>query len=571
LTALSACSSDNSPVEPGHTSPGPPVWSEITNLPAPVTLYGLWAPRPDYMIGVGRGGEIWQWDGQRWTQLPNSNPRNLNAIDGSTSGKVFAVGNGGTALEQVNGAFVARDLPVRNDLHDVWRSPSGQFCAVGDIGTVLRGDGTTWAQDSVATNAALLSVWGSSDTNIYAVSVDGDVLHFDGSTWKTAAHTPHMLTSIEGTGGTDVYAVGAGGTVLHYDGDAWTTLPSGTKDLLQACCASCGPAAAGANGSVAMWSNSAFTHQHINGAPWIYAMARAGSDTWAVGANALFRYDGATWALETRGTIPVLRGMTVTPSGNLMAAGDDGIVMNGSPSHWNIEDAGALQRVNAVWTSPAGDIFAAGTNRIFRRTANGWVTENSDIVEWYDIGGNSQHIFAVGKYGNIRERHGTTWSGVPGASYDLHAIRMDESGGYIVGDEGNILYYQAGGWGVKYTRAGVTFMDIEPVNTEQYRAIAVGSNGLSIGRSTAPAIGWTTMQTPVATTLYALARGPGGYLYAAGSSGTLLELVDEKWDLVPTPTSRTFYKLCEKDGALFLSGGDGAGGGVLFRYGSLNN
>jgi hypothetical protein len=71
--------------------------------------------------------------------------------------------------------------------------------------------------------------------------------------------------------------------------------------------------------------------------------------------------------------------------------------------------------------------------------------------------------------------------------------------------------------------------------------------------------------------LYALARGPGGYLYAAGSSGTLLELVDEKWDLVPTPTSRTFYKLCEKDGALFLSGGDGAGGGVLFRYGSLNN
>src|SRR5262249_1374573 len=135
---------------------------------------------------------------------------------------------------------------------------------------------------------------------------------------------------------------------------------------------------------------------------------------------------------------------------------------------------------------------------------------------------------------------------------------------------GNILYFENGTWTLKYTRNGTTLMDIEPVSTQQYEAIAVGTNGLSLGRSTSPGIGWTTVQTPVLTTLSSLARGPGGYLYAAGSGGTLMKLVDEKWDLVPTPTTRTFYKACERDGALFLCGGGDPGGGILFRYGPPN-
>ena len=564
FAALTACSSNDSPVGPAPITA--PVWSEITSLPSSVTLYGLWAPRSDYMIGVGPRGQIWQWDGQLWLKLPNSDAHDLVAIDGSTSGRVFAVGAGGTVLEQVNGSFVPRDASVHYDLHDVWRSPSGQFCVVGDNGAVLRGNGTPWTPDSVVTSAALLSVWGSSDTDIYAVTVDGDVLRYNGSAWKSVTHTPHMLTSIDGNNGTDVYAVGADGVILHYDGNSWATLASGTTDLLQACCASCGPAAAGANGSVSLWSNGSFEHRHIDSAPWIYATAHAGSDTWAVGANALFRYESGEWTPRTRGTIPVLRGMTSTPSGGLMAGGDDGIVLNSNPQ-WRIEDAGALQHLNVVWASPAGDIFAAGPNRIFRRTANGWVVEDNEFVEWYDIGGNSQHTFAVGQFGNIRERHGTSWSRVQNDAYnDLHAVRMTDDEGYIVGDNGDILIFEAGVWKLKYTNSGMTLTDVEPVNTFQYRAITVGTDGLSLARSTDEALGWTTIQTNVSTTLYSLARGPGGFLYAAGSGGTLLKLVHEKWDLVPAPTTHTFFKACERSGALYLCGGDSRGG-ILFRYG----
>src|SRR5688572_15189852 len=72
LVALIACDSDD-PVTPDP--PVPAVWSEITNLPASVTLYGLWAPRADLIVGVGSKGNIWQWDGQRWTQRPNPSPR----------------------------------------------------------------------------------------------------------------------------------------------------------------------------------------------------------------------------------------------------------------------------------------------------------------------------------------------------------------------------------------------------------------------------------------------------------------------------------------------------------------
>jgi len=570
VIVLTACGSDSS-VTPGPVAA--PVWSEITNLVPSVTLYGMWAPRADYIIGVGSGGQIWQWDGQQWSQRVNGYPDDLHAIDGDTQGKVVAVGNNGTVLEQVNGSFVRRDASVTDDLHGVWRSPSGQFVAVGDYGAILRGDGTTWSQDSTLTHEPLLSVWGSGDSDVFAAGVDGIILHHDGAAWSSmVSPTTQFLTSVSGTSDSDVYAVGAAGTILHYNGSAWSPVESHTADLLQSVCAGCGPAAAGANGSVVRMESGVFNHEKMTGAPWLYAMARAGEDTWAIGAHALFRDDGVAWTPEARGTIPVLRGMTSTPSTGLVVVGDDGATMLGGLSRWSFEDAGALQRLNAVWTSPSGEIFAAGTNRIFRYTNDGWVVENSDIVEYFDIGGNSEHIFAVGKNGAIRERHGTTWSGVNSdAIYDLHAIHMTDTEGYIAGIYGIILYFDGAGWTVKYTRAtGGNLWDITPVQTAQYRAIAVGAGGLSLGRSTAEAVGWITMETPVSTTLYSLARGPGGYLFAVGAGGTVLRLLDEKWIQVNVPTTRTFFKAWERDGALFACGGGAPSGGILFRYGPPN-
>lgn len=564
---LSACSEDTSVGPPPPDNPGPPVWSEVTNLFTFQTMYGIWAEGPSNIFAVGRDGQIWQWDGVRWTQRPNGNGADLFAIDGDAQGHITAVGQGGVVLEHVSGSFFARDAGLTTDLHDVWLSPAGEFVIAGEDGIIVRGSGNTWSRDATPVRTPLFSIWGASNTDAFAAGVDGVILHYDGNAWsKMTSPTNEILTALDGTSASDVYAVGANGTLVHYDGNQWSPLQSQTTDLLQTCCALCGPAVAGANGSFSRWTGNAFKHESLSGTPWLYAMTHAGSDTWTVGAHAVMRHDGTAWNSETRGLIPVLRTMTSTPATNLVVAGDNGKVMLGGPSHWEGEDAGATHRLNTIWTTPAGEILAAGSSGIFRRTPTGWAVENSEAVEYYDIGGNDEHVFAVGKNGAIRERVGTAWKFVTGNGLpDLHAIAMNENDeGYIAG-AGRILYYEHGNWNVRYTDDDENFWDIITVQLPRYTVIAVGANGLSKGRPGNDQ--WEAMAMPVNTTLYSLALGPGNNVYAAGANGTLLRLVDEAWTVIPAPTTRTFLNVWAQGNEVFVCGGDDASGGFLFRYG----
>jgi hypothetical protein len=573
LTALAACGSDT-PVGPGpgHVHNGPPVWSEITNFPASATIYGVWAPSNDNVIAVGSGGRIWQWNNIQWTELSHFSTNDLYAIDGSTTGKVVAVGERGTVLQEESGQFYTRDSGVTNNLHDVWRAPAGNFVAVGDGGTILRGSDDTWAPDSSGTNRVLLSVWGASDSDIFAVGVDGIILHYNGSVWsEMTSGTNQILASVSGNSATDVYAAGAAGTLLHYDGVNWSAMQSNTGDFLQSVCAECGPAAAGANGTVVRMSNSAFKRDSVTGAPWLYAITRAGDDMWSLGANAMFRYDGTRWNSDTRGTVPVLRGMTSNASLGLVAVGNDGITMLKGPSRWSLEDAGALQRLNAVYTAPDGEVYAAGTNRIFHYTSLGWAVENGYTVEYFGFGANKDHLFVVGGNGTVLERRGAgdwrTASVQQQTSAELHGIRMTDTGGYIAGTAGTILTYENNVWTSKNIGTASTLWDVMPLSGgASYRAVVVGANGVSFGLPRDDATTWLDIPTHVSATLYSLAFGPGGDLYAAGVNGSLLRLDDINWTLITTPTTRTFFDAWERDGALYLCGGTDPSG-MLFRYG----
>ncbi|HET6462811.1 MAG TPA: hypothetical protein VFH33_03340 [Candidatus Krumholzibacteria bacterium] len=563
---LPACS-DESPIGPKPFVPKKaPVWSEITNLHVFQTMYGMWAESPTNIFAVGRGGQIWQWDGARWTQRPNANSADLFAIDGDMQGHITAVGAGGTVVEHLSGSFFTRDAGTTADLHDVWLSPSGQFVITAEDGGILRGSSNSWARDTTPVHTPLLSLWGASDTDAFAVGVDGTILRYDGSEWTdVASPTTEILAAVDGTSASDVYAAGASGVVIHFDGNEWSPLESHTSDLLQTCCADCGPGVAGANGSISRWTGSAFKYERLPDAPWLYAMTDAGSDTWVTGAHAVMRYDGTAWSSETRGLIPILRAMTSTPSTGLMVAGDNGKVMLGGTSEWSGEDAGATMRLNTMWTSPAGEVFAAGSGGIFYRAPTGWTLESSEAGEYYDIGGNDAHAFAVGKNGAIRERQGTGWKFVANFdTHDLHAIAMTADEGYIAG-VGRILYYEHGSWIARYTNDNSNFWDIITVSTPNYRTIAVGANGLSLGRTGNDV--WEAIPTPVTTTLYSLTLGPDGDVSAAGANGTLLQLVDDAWTLIPAPTTRTFLGVWGEGDALFVCGGDDVSGGFLFRYG----
>jgi len=565
LAACVACGSDST--GPG-TRPPDPVWTSIENLVPQTTLYALWTPREDLVVGVGSDGQIWQWDGFRWLPRTSQTGEDLFAITGDPLGTVVAVGDAGTALEQVGGSFTPRITGTQEDLRGLWLSESGTFIAVGTHGTILRGPGSSWSGDPSPTIASLFSVWGSGDSDVFAVGVGGTILHYNGATWSPMqSGTTEILSSVSGTGANDVYAVGAAGTILHFDGNSWSPMTSHTDNLLQSVCADCGPRAAGTNGTVLRLESGVWTKENLQTPGWLYAIAQAGPDIWAVGAHTLYRNTAGGWAAATGGTVPVLRSITHSPTEQLVTVGDGGAVMLGGLDHWRFEDAGALSRLNAVFTTPSNDILAAGNNHIYRYTPGGWVSENEEIIEYFDIDGNDQQIFAVGSGGTIRERHGTTWSFVASPTGEnLNAITMTENGGYIVGGRGNILHLESFGWDLKFEWPGVVLWDVMPVDTGPWRAVAVGAGGVTVALPREPGSPWTQLSSPVNSTLYSMARGPGDVIYAVGVNGVVVQFVGNEWRTAPSPASRTLLHAYSHDDQLFVCGGSTAGGGFLFRY-----
>lgn len=570
LALTPACDSDSD----HHVTPQPdpaPVWSELDNLPSAITLYDLWTPADNLVIGVGPKGIIWLWDGQHWAQMPNLDANDLYAIDGGAA--VVAVGDDGTVLEQSGQSFVPEPSVTASDLRAVWSSASGLVVAAGTEGTIIRRSGGTWTVDPRPARDALFGLWGASDTDIFAVGLDGTILHYDGAEWTPMeSPTDEILAAVDGTSSDDVYAAGANGTILHYNGTAWSVVASGTTELLQSVCADCGPAFAGTNGIVLRRTNGGWSRTRIDGSPWLYAIARGDDAEWVAGAAAIFRYDGALWSNMNRGTVPMLRSVALSETDAVMSAGDNGKVLLDGPDHWVMDDAGALQRLNVVFTASNGDIYAAGTNRIFRNADGIWATENADLTEYFDMSEGNGIMFAVGSLGAIRFRVNDTWFLVKNVAAELHAASMTDSVGYFAGADGIIVeYFRTDLINTVYSKYGVTFWDILQVDVPGFSIIAVGADGASVGRTRPvdPLVDpeWIDIPTNVPATLYALAPGPGGNLYAAGDNGTVLRLDNDQWTILPPPTTRTFRSACERNGALFLCGGNAVAGGMVFRYG----
>ena len=161
-------------------------------------LYSVWGPAPDEVYAVGGQGAgvdstgvMLRWDGATWTDvaLP-AGTRRLHWIAG-VGADVWAVGEAGTTLRRVNGA---------------------------------------WSEVTSGTDVSLWGIWGADDATIWTVGGDGftgapAMLRWDGAAWSPEAlpampPESHALFKIWGSGAGDVTAVGDFGVALHHDGNA---------------------------------------------------------------------------------------------------------------------------------------------------------------------------------------------------------------------------------------------------------------------------------------------------------------------------------------------------------------
>ena len=546
----------------------------MQGFPPAVTLYALWVPQENYVIGVGPRGVVMRWDGLQWARIENESVRNLHAIAGATGGEIVAAGDDGEIVRFGGASFVTVSSPVTEDLRGLWTPGGNAFIAVGSGGVIVRGDGNTWTPDTSPVLDPLFAVWGSGPGDVFAVGLNGVIVHFDGVAWTTMdSGTEALLAAVAGTGPGDVYAVGEAGTVLHFDGAGWTPMTSGTTELLQGVSAGDATIAVGSNGTVlelaggAWQPASGLTHE------WLYAAAGAGAKTWIAGARAIFVHDGAGWKQEARGAVPVLNGVAGPPSAPLRVVGEAGYVARWSGHDWRMEDTGDIRAFNAIWCAPDGDVFAVGSNRIVRHDGVDWALEFGSPTDLYDVNGGPSGTLAVGINGAIYRRGNGTWTKVIPTTLVLDnlnayvSVAGDEA--YIVGNDGRILAYNGLAWTTGTPPLAADLFDAAlGLPDDEYRVIAVGESGTIIGRRPPPAAGWQTLDSPTNASLFALARGPAGRLYAVGQSGAVIAYDGSAWFIVPSPTLKPLRSAWSDGASLFALGGGQSGGPVLLRYGA---
>jgi len=312
-------------------------WNSVASpVATPNDLLGVWLASSADGWAVGKAsaptlGQILKWNGANWNFYQTSPvAAQLNAIHGSASTNVFAVGNspgggappaivrwtGGPAWVNISPAGVAVNL----NLYGVFAvSPSLAF-AVGDTGTMLRWDGTLWSSIPSGTANTLRSVWMVSGTDGWAVGDAGTIVRWNGAAWAAeTSPTPNNLNAVQALTSTDVWAVGDGGTIIHRDGIGWTLVPSGTAEKLDALymlSATEGWAVGGTpsvSSVMLFWNGS--TWAQISSVPVVTKDLRdvwmvASADGWAVGQNGLITQFGPGAVT----TVPVTATSTTTQS-----------------------------------------------------------------------------------------------------------------------------------------------------------------------------------------------------------------------------------------------------------------
>lgn len=150
----------------------------------------------------------------------------LNAVWGSASNNLYAVGNGGLIVHNdgVTDTWTQQTSPTTSDLYAIWGSSANDIYAVGastattPVPVIVHFNGTSWStQDSGKTQGKFITVWVAADGEVWVGDFLGLALHSDGDgTWTDVTPGVGEKWQIRGTSDHDVYMFTEDGFVYHY-------------------------------------------------------------------------------------------------------------------------------------------------------------------------------------------------------------------------------------------------------------------------------------------------------------------------------------------------------------------
>ena len=189
------------------------------------------------VIGVGKKGTIFQFDGISWAAMPSPSNKDLNDVEVVDANTAFAVGKDGEVLQLSGGVWNSIGGFTNEDLFGVWAASNNEVYVVGKKGTLFRYDGSTWSDQGAAAgtdNKDLEDAWG--DTNLfYAIGEKGRLYRYDraGGFWlppDTSCTIGDKFEDLWGDSSGNIYLVGKK-NVHRYDGSSCPVVANVDEDL----------------------------------------------------------------------------------------------------------------------------------------------------------------------------------------------------------------------------------------------------------------------------------------------------------------------------------------------------
>lgn len=322
-------------------------WLALTDvsLGTPWETGRMWFSTPDDVWFGGKAAPLVRLE-RTFAKEPSGTDKDLFSVAGA-AGEAFAVGDAGTAIHSIKGAWKAEPTGTKKALRDVWMASANDAWAAGDGGTVLQWNGKTWKTHVVPTKNDLSAIAGGPAGTAVAVGKAGTVIVFDGKKWALVPSktTVDLLSVAVGAGGIDAFVAGGdAGTVVRAIAGA-----SQPRDAAADTIPDAGP---------------------VRGA-WFLPGAAAGAAVPGVvdARGGAYRYVGGRWekqvsaaGLDIRGT--ALLGTTVWAAGG---RGTIHVRTDRNERPWLTDLAPANMDVADVWGEGEKDVIAVGKGGVVAR------------------------------------------------------------------------------------------------------------------------------------------------------------------------------------------------------------
>jgi len=418
-------------------------WHWVNPLPQGNSIYGGWTSPDGEIFLVGEGGTVARGRDDAWNviQLPGISSR-LQAIHGTSSDNVFAVGYDGAIARWDGTVWRQMDSTTTANLDSVWALADGTVYVGGGIypnlGFVLRWDGADWTHIPCEEfMGEIYDLWAAPDGAVFGAGSWSTFIRIDDGQITVLTPPPGdwELAGIWGFSSADIYVAGQdllddGMTLFHWDGELWTEIASVAGQ---------------------MWG--------INGDLW----GSSPHNIYIAGNNSvIYHWDGAVCATLETPSWTYINALVPLTGDSVLAAGEQGSMYSCAGNVVTPVSTGTTASIHCLWGFAADDIIFG--------------TDGPDILQW-----NGEHLCPMPR---------TATAAVNGiwafSRHELLAISFDADS-----ETGMIEVWDGTQWKIAYNSTG--FEPVSAAGLDNGEAVIAGRNGsLLRGKET----DWSLMPNP---------------------------------------------------------------------------